>query len=168
MNKQDIQLLYKYNSWANARILNSASKVTSEQYLASASYPHGGLRNTLVHVLFAEWIWRLRWQGESPAFRMKPEDFPTFASLKKRWREEEKILDAFVESLTDKKLKSTFQYKTTHGNSMENVLWEVIAHVVNHGTQHRSEAAAMLTEMGRSPGDIDLIVFLREQKQNHI
>jgi uncharacterized damage-inducible protein DinB len=39
-----------------------------------------------------------------------------------------------------------------------------MAHVVNHGTQHRSEAAAMLTEFTHSPGDIDLIMFLREVK----
>lgn len=162
MNKHDIQLLYKYNTWANTRILDATANITEDQFLAPASYPHGGLRSTLTHTLFAEWIWRLRWQGEPPAVRMKPEDFPTFDSLRTRWLEEEKALSAFVDGLSDEKLNAPFQFKTTRGDAMENILWQAMAHVVNHGTQHRSEAAAMLTELGHSPGDIDLIVFLRE------
>ena len=162
MNKQDIQLLYKYNTWANARILDAAEDVTEEQFLAPASFPHGGLRSTFTHTLFAEWIWRMRWQGESPAFRIKPEDFPTFDSLRARWLEEDKALNAFVDSLTDEKLNAPFQYKTTRGEAMENILWQAMMHTINHGTQHRSEAAAILTELGHSPGDIDLILFLRE------
>jgi uncharacterized damage-inducible protein DinB len=164
MNKQDIQLLYKYNAWANKRILDTAARVTAEQFLAPASYPHGGLRSTLTHILFAEWIWRTRWLGESPSKRIKPEDFPTLDSLRARWLEEEKALNAFVDSLTDEKLNGIFQYKTTRGDEKENILWQAMAHVVNHGTQHRSEAAAMLTEFNHSPGDIDLIMFLRAMK----
>jgi uncharacterized damage-inducible protein DinB len=164
MTKQDIQLLYKYNKWANKRILDAASRVTNEQFIAPASFPHGGLRGTLTHALFAEWVWRKRWLGESPTRRMKAEDFPTFDSLRSHWMEEEKALDIFVDSLTDEKLNGTFDYKTTEGEPLQRILWQAMAHVVNHGTQHRSEAAAMLTEFNHSPGDIDLILFLREMK----
>jgi uncharacterized damage-inducible protein DinB len=162
MNKHDIQLLYKYNQWANARILKSASAIASEQYLAPGSYPYGGLQGTLVHVLSAEWIWRKRWEGESPSARLNAEDFPTLESLQTRWRQEETTLMKFVNAQTDDDLNEAFQYTTLTGESMENVLWHVMAHVVNHGTQHRSEAAAMLTELGQSPGDLDMILFLRE------
>jgi uncharacterized damage-inducible protein DinB len=164
MNKQDIQLLYRYNSWANKRILDTTAKVTDEQFLTPDSYPHGGLRGTLTHALFAEWLWRNRWLGESPTSGMKPEDFPTFDTLHMRWQEEEKALQSFVENVTDEKLNAVFQYKTLRGSAMENILWHAMVHLVNHGTQHRGEAAAMLTELGHSPGDIDFIVFLRETK----
>ena len=160
MNKQDIILLYKYNQWANALILNAAAKMTREQFLAPASFPYGGLRGTLVHTLFAEWVWRQRWEGTSPTKRFQPEDFPTFDSLRTRWAEEEKALMSFVEGLADEKLESRFKYKSTDGEPHERILWQVMAHMVNHGTQHRTEAAAMLTDLGHSPGDIDLIVFL--------
>ena len=163
MNKQDIQLLYKYNQWSTARILDAASNVTQEQFLAPASFPHGGLRGTLVHALFAEWIWRNRWEGTSPDFRLNPEDFPTFESLRERWREEEEKLMAFVEGLTDERLNGSFGYKDTKGVPHEQVLWRAMTHVVNHGTQHKTEAAALLTDFGHSPGDIDLIVYLIEK-----
>lgn len=162
MNKQDILILYKYNLWANGKILNAAADVTQEQYLAPGSFPHGGLQGTLVHTLFAEWIWRKRWEGVSPTIHMKPGDFPTFESLRSRWAEEERLLMAFVEGLTDEKLNSSFQYTSTEGKPYERILWQAIAHVVNHGTQHRSEAAAILTDLGHSPGDVDLIYFLSE------
>ena len=41
-------------------------------------------------------------------------------------------------------------------------MWQLLAHVINHGTQHRSEAAALLTAEGRSPGDLDMVFFAEE------
>ena len=160
MNKQDIRILYQYNQWANAKILNAAAHVTQDEYLAPASFPHGGLRGTLVHALFAEWIWRNRWEGTSPAHRLKPEEFPTIESLRTRWLEEEKQLMDFVDHVTDEKLDNTFSYTNTSGKPLTKILWQAMAHLVNHGTQHRTEAAAILTDFGHSPGDIDLIYFL--------
>ena len=160
MNKQDILTLYQYNQWANGRILETARSVTQEQFLAGASFPHGGLRSTLTHILFAEWIWRNRWEGISPTSRFKPEEFPTLDSLLQRWQEEELKLMKFVEGVTDERLAGPFQYKNTKGVSKENILWHAMAHVVNHGTQHRAEAAALLTGFGCSPGDLDMIYFL--------
>jgi uncharacterized damage-inducible protein DinB len=162
MNTQDIHVLYSYNRWANARILGAASKISEAQFLAPAEFGHGGLRGTLVHTLFAEWIWRLRWQGSAPDVRWKPEDFPTFASLKTRWLEEEILLMQFVDGLTDERLKVEFDYISTEGNPHRRVMWEAMVHLITHGMQHRTEAAGMLTAMGHSPGDIDLIVFLNE------
>jgi uncharacterized damage-inducible protein DinB len=160
MNKQDILVLYQYNQWANAKILNAAARVTQEQFLAPASFPHGGLRGTLVHTLSAEWIWHSRWEGTSPTSVLKPEDFPTFDSLRGRWAEEEKKLMDFVDTIVDERLNGSFDYKNTAGKPFTRILWHSMAHVVNHGTQHRTEAAAILTDLEHSPGDIDLIFFV--------
>jgi uncharacterized damage-inducible protein DinB len=162
MNKQDITMLYRYNQWSTRKILDAAANVTPEQFLAPGSFPHGGLQGTLVHALFAEWIWRNRWEGTSPAQRLKPEEFPTFEALRARWAEEEGRLMAFVQHVTDEELNRVIPYKSTTGEPHERVLWQMMAHLVNHGTQHKTEAAALLTDFGHSPGDIDMIYFLIE------
>jgi uncharacterized damage-inducible protein DinB len=162
MNKQDILVLYQYNQWSTHKILDCAAAVPEAEFLAPADFPHGGLHSTLVHALFAEWIWRKRWEGTSPTQRLKPEDFPTVDSLRSRWAEEENLLMAFVNNLTDELLNKVVAYKDTKGIPHERILWQMMAHVVNHGTQHKTEAAAILTGFGHSPGDIDMIYFLIE------
>ena len=162
MNKQDIHILYMYNRWAHTKIWDAAAQVTQEQYLTPASFPHGGLRGTLVHMLSAEWIWRNRWEGNSPTSLLKAEDFPTLDSLRTLWLDEEAKLMEFVGQVSDEQLNRPFDYKNTKGVPLTQILWHAMAHVVNHGTQHRAEAAALLTDYGYSPGDVDLIYFLME------
>lgn len=162
MNKKDILTLYRYNQWTNAKILDKAAGVTHAQFLAPTSFPHGGLRGTLVHTMGAEWIWRKRWEGTSPTSVLKPDEFPSFESLRLRWEQEEKQLMEFVERLTDEELDRPFGYNNTAGNPFTRILWQAMAHLVNHGTQHRTEAAAILTDLGHSPGDIDMIFFFGE------
>ena len=94
--------------------------------------------------------------------RLRPEEFPTFDSLCTRWAEEESLLMTFVNGLTDRQLNSVVSYKTTDGSPKQRVLWQMMMHLVNHGTQHKAEAAAILTGFGHSPGDIDMIYFLIE------
>ncbi len=162
MKKSEILTLYQYNAWANARILQAASQMTPEQFLAPAPFPHGSLRGTLVHTLFAEWIWRQRWEGSSPTEWLLPKDFPTFEAVQARWDVEGRALLAFVEKLDEADLDKVIHYQRTGGEPRENLLWHLMVHLVNHGTQHRGEAATILTGCGYSPGDIDFIVYLRE------
>ena len=161
MNIQDILTLYEYNYWANKRILAASEKVTEKQFLAPANFPFGGLRGTLVHIMDAEFGWRAFFQhNDWSAADLKEVDFPTLVSIKERWKKEEQEFRAYLSTLRDEDMNVHRQYTTAEGVSRDRILWHCLLHVVNHGTQHRSEAAALLTDYGSSPGDLDFTVFL--------
>ncbi|MBI5304926.1 MAG: DinB family protein [Chloroflexi bacterium] len=157
------QFLYDYNYWANGRLLRAAEGISDAQFIAPTAHSHGSLRGTLAHTMMAEWIWLSRWQGVSPTALIREEEFPTLAALIARWRDEETKLRAFLSGLTDADLTRVIHYTNTRGQAFARPLWEMLAHVVNHGTQHRAEASAMLTALGRSPGDWDFIYFADER-----
>lgn len=165
MNIQDILTLYEYNYWANKRILVSSAKVSHGQFEAPAAFPYGGLRGTLLHILDTEWSWRALFQGLDSATDLKEADFPTLAALEAHWREEESAMRTYLASLSDEDMERHLHYTTDTGVDRDRILWHCLLHVVNHGTQHRSEAAALLTDYGQSPGDLDFTVFLNEYKK---
>ncbi len=164
MNIQDILLIYEYNYWANKKILAESAKVREEQFLAPASFPYGGLRGTLLQIIRAEWGWRGLFVHQSFGADLSLDDFPTLQSLEERWQEEERAMRAYLASLRDEDMESHVRYTTGEGIKRDRILWHCLLHVVNHGTQHRSEAAALLTDYGHSPGDLDFTVFLNETK----
>ena len=164
MNTTDILMMYDYNYWAHARILQAALQLTPEQFIAPNTSSYGSLRGTLVHALFAEMIWRRRLQGESMPSGLPVEaDFQTPAELQQANAANEAAMRAYLQSLADADLQAVVKYQNTKGVPFQNVAWNILMHVLNHGTQHRAEAAAMLTDFGHSPGDIDLIIYLREK-----
>lgn len=164
MNMENVRDMYEYNYWANQRILDTAEKITSEQLVAPTSCSYGSLHGTLVHTLDAEWSWRLLLQGQRADGELKPTDFPTLMSLRQRWDEDETDMWRYIDGLSDQDITGIIRYPIDGGVIRERPLWHCLYHVVNHGTQHRSEAAAMLTDYGQSPGDIDFTVFLNERK----
>lgn len=163
MNLEAITLLFDYNYWANGRILDATAGLTADQYAAPVpGLSMGSIRGTLVHTLAAEQIWRRRClERVSPATLLREDDHPAFGSLRQLWQEEEAAMRAGLAVLPEAALIEPLAYRTTDGQPKEETLWKLLAHLVNHGTQHRAEAAVALTSFGYSPGDVDLIVYLR-------
>ena len=165
MQHNDVLLFFAYNTWANERILAATAGLGEAAYAADVpGLSHGSIRATLVHALGAEIIWRRCVEGVSSTPLLSAADVPTFAALRERWAVANAALRQGVAGLTDEALAAPLAYKTTRGTPMQDTLWQLLAHVVNHGTQHRAEAAVALTAFGRSPGDVDLIVYLRERQ----
>jgi uncharacterized damage-inducible protein DinB len=162
--KKQIELLWEYNYWANRRLLARADKLTEAQLSEKSPYMWDSILGTMAHMLGAEWIWRQRTaEGVSPAAILDRDQFSTLAMLTKRWGEEEAAMRQYLVGLTDADLERVVDYQNTAGTPFSRPLWQILTHVVNHGTQHRSEVALSLTNFGQSPGDMDMIVFLSER-----
>lgn len=165
MDKNDLQFLMSYNYWANARVLRAAARISPEQFTAPFLVSFGSLRGSLAHVLGAEIVWRQRIQsGVSPTGLVPEGDFPALAELEARWAVEERTLRAIVDGLEDNGAAREIRYRNSRGEDLHNPLWQILSHVVNHGTQFRGEAAVILTQLGQSPGDLDMIYFIRSSQ----
>jgi uncharacterized damage-inducible protein DinB len=168
MKIDEIKFLYDYNDWADAHFLAACARVSPEQYAAPASYGRGGLRATMVHILDNLWQQRITLQGyyQEPladeaaydATELHEAAFPTLAVLRERWRIEQQEMRAYLDRLAEETLNGTIRY-VIPGAIRERVVWQILLEVIIHATQHRSEAAALLTGYGQSPGDFDFLPF---------
>jgi uncharacterized damage-inducible protein DinB len=161
MEKREIETLIEFNFWANNRILESCERLSFME-LNQPLKPDPGwgyLLGILVHILDSEYGWRSVLQSQPAAEILNTDDFRAMESLKSRWTLEQTGWLEFVASLSDETFKHPFRADPEDGMS----IWQTILHVVTHGIQHRSEAAAILTGYGHSPGELDFDVFLKEQ-----
>jgi uncharacterized damage-inducible protein DinB len=152
-----LRKLVAYNQWANEKILTAIDGMTADELARPVDAYFGSIGKNLQHVLGAMRVWLARWKAEAPPSLQAPIAGP--------WRDEyaatHAAYRAFVESLTDGDAGRIVDYKDTKGNPFRNPLDQLISHVVNHGTHHRAEAGMLLERIGRSPGDMDYIVYCR-------
>ena len=74
-------------------------------------------------------------------------------------------MQQFIDGLSDAELERWVEFTTTSGTPQGNTLWKALMHVINHGSQFRAEAGAVLGALGHFLGDLDLLIYLRETDQ---
>ena len=159
MNAAAMQLLYRYNEWANARIFTQAAKLEPAQLRQPNDLGWGSLFGALVHILDAEYGWRNFLENKVDVKWLEERDFADYPAVQARWAEENAKIRHFVDKLSDDDMLRPVYYDI-EGDRGSHILWHCLWHVVNHGTQHRAECAALLTGLGHSPGDMDFTVYL--------
>ncbi len=164
MRIADIQSLYEYTWWANARILALAERLSPAQF-ATVSLGNIHLRTTLVHMIEAQEIWLSRWQGRSVQALEISSDSATVDTIRAAWQQQAAQIAAYLTTLSDADLDRTVSFVNRNGATGSFILWQMMMQVINHGTQHRSELAELLTQLGHSPGNLDYIVFINEQRR---
>lgn len=160
MNKDDVEYWYDYNRWANARILDAVSKLSPEQFTMDLQSSHRSVRDTLAHILAAEWIWLERWKGASPKALLSPAEFSTVESLGQRWAQLEEDYRRFINGLTNDSLATVITYTNTRGENWSYPLGQMLQHVGNHSSYHRGQVVTMLRQLGADVNPVDLLVFM--------
>ena len=169
MTKDDIQLLYEYDRWANNRVLQAASALSAEHFTRDLGGSFGSVRDTLVHIIGGEWIWLAYW-NEPPHSstlladlrkrrdaRFNPQAFPNVAAVQSTWVEVAKEQADFVNRVTNESLETMLPFRTTQIR-----LAHLMQHLANHSTYHRGQVAVMMRHLEVEPLATDFHVFLVE------
>ncbi len=154
-----IQELYRYNQWANRRMFEAVSSLTVEEFSRNLGSSYPSARDTLLHIVWAEWIWLQRWKGLSPQSVFPATDFPDLNAVKARWSDVESEQRAFLDKITRERLLEAVRYLNLRGERWEYPLWRTMYHVVNHSSYHRGQLTTMLRQLGARALPTDFLVF---------
>jgi uncharacterized damage-inducible protein DinB len=158
-NADWIRELYAYNEWANARVLAVASGLNDTQ-LREERAGMASIADSLRHIASAQHGWWCFWTSTERVHLPEVPAEGVMEAVRDWLGRSHEELRRFGESLDDAALEQTYQDTDDEGRPVMFRLWEMMVHVVNHGTQHRSEVATILTLLRRSPGDLDFCDFV--------
>ena len=158
MDTDNLLPFVRFHAFANDRILTTAAGLSDEELRRASVLDHGSAFQTLRHLVDVDWSWRQFCIGNDVGdtyvwdHGFSLDDLPAIHAF---CLEEDARLRSYVGSLEEAALTEPMAMSADPDDRIPR--WLIIAHVVNHGTQHRSELARYLTECGYSPGDLDLL-----------
>jgi uncharacterized damage-inducible protein DinB len=154
MSASELRDLFAYDRWATEKLLQAVDGIDEATWSRSEVIDQRGLGGILVHMIGAYQRWLHGLLEDGTEHRPEREPLVSAAEILRRWEAEWPQMEALLARVDDAWLA-----RDDEGITFD---W-MLRHLANHGTQHRAEAAALLTRAGRSPGDLDLIVWLEDR-----
>ncbi len=158
MNADAFRHFYEYHFSENRKIWDAyIPQLSQEQFAREVGYSHGSVRNQLVHMANADEDWFCELRGVQVPPRPDPAYFDDRSRLRTRLDEVEHMLRLYLADLRDEMLS---EKPFPQGEDQNLILWQVLLHVVNHGTDHRAQVLRLLNDLGVKTGPQDYIFYV--------
>lgn len=160
MNVQAFRHFYGYHFSENRNIWEQCvSQLSQERFTQGAKYSHGSIRDQIVHLVSVDDTWFSGLRGVEIPEALDPADFNDRSKLRAHWDAVEQTMRAYLENLQDEALT---QKPFPDGEDKDLITWQVLLHVVNHGTDHRAQLLRALNDLGVKTTSQDYIFYVYE------
>jgi uncharacterized damage-inducible protein DinB len=160
MNANAFRQLFDYHFAENRKIWDRyVSSLSDEQFTQHAGYSRGSVRDQILHLISCDTVWFSGLRGVEIPEDLAPADFPDRASIRTHWDSVEQNMRDYLAELRDDMLFD----QPLEGEDKELILWQVLLHVVNHGTDHRAQILRLLNDLGVETTYQDYIFYVYER-----
>jgi uncharacterized damage-inducible protein DinB len=161
MDANAFRYLYDYHFAENRKIWDGfITDLSLEQFTQQVDYSRGSVRDQLVHLMETEGVWFTELRGAEFSQTVPPSTSDDRELIRTRWDSVEQEIRDYLARLQDSML---FE-KPIKEPEEDRVLtvWQVLLHVVNHGTDHRAQILRSLNDMGVRTPPQDFIFYVYE------
>ena len=162
MNAHAFRHLYEYHFSENRKIWDQfILPLNQEEFTRSVDYSLGSVRNHIVHLMSVDDTWFCELQDKEIPHMLNPVHFNKREKIRGHWDMVEKNMRNYLSSLEDFKLSE----KPLEGEDKDLAVWQVLYHVVNHGTDQRAQILRLLHDLGVKTGPQDYIFYVYDHSQ---
>jgi uncharacterized damage-inducible protein DinB len=158
MDADAFRHFFDYHFSENRNLWDSyVTPLSDEQFDQAGSYSHGSIRNQVVHLMSVDEAWFSGLRGVEPPDEPDPAAPPDRRSIRAHWDIVEQQMRDYLAALRDDMLS---EKPFADGEDKDLILWQVLLHVVNHGTDHRAQLLRLLNDMGIKTVSQDYIFYV--------
>lgn len=159
MDANAFRHFYEYHFAENRKIWDRyVSPLSYEQFTQAVDYSHGSVRNQIVHLISAEDMWFSELRHVEPSGPLPPAKSDDRQILRTHWDNVEQNIRAYLAELRDEMLFDKPIEEPEEDRAL--ILWQVLLHVVNHGTDHRAQLLRLLHDLGVETTSQDYIFYV--------
>jgi uncharacterized damage-inducible protein DinB len=155
LNSTMLRHFVAYHIAENRTLWSYVDQLSADQFVADIAYAHGSIRNQLVHMLSVDATWLAGLRGQPIPEPLDPTQYDSPLHLNVQWDALARELQIYVDELVDIDLMA--QPLTDEDANL--YVWQVVLHLVNHGTDHRAQVLRCLHDAGIKTVSQDYIFY---------
>lgn len=159
MNVDAFRHLYEYHFFENHKLWDDyVTPLSQEQFTRDIAYSHGSVRNQVVHLINTEDTWFCELRGIDLPRGLNPTEVDDRKVIRAHWDKVEEDMREYLAQLQDDMLFAKPIKEPEEDKAL--VVWQVLLHVINHGTDHRAQLLRVLHDLGVKTGPQDYIFYV--------